>query len=342
LIDVDLEINDDIGLDMQADLERLLQECRANLPKFDESMIRKAFQWCINVHKNQIRKSGDPYYTHPLSVAMIVAREMPLDDVSIVAALLHETTRHSNKYSLKDMSSEFGPTVAEIVGAVQKIHHVENHNIEELDNYRRLLLSLFKDVRIILIKLADRLHNMRTIQYLEKDIQEKMAAETLEIYSPFAHRFGLGNIKWELEDQAFKVLHYDTYKYIRKAVQLSRKEREDYLNEFINPIRRKLKDDAFFMTQKVEFEIKGRAKHLYSIYNKTILRNKPVEDLYDLYAIRVIIDTDNHHLCYIVLSIISDLYETMPGTYKNYIATPKQNGYQSIHIAFFGKDNKPV
>lgn len=342
MIDVDLDKYDNLGLDLKADLEKLLQECRRNLPKFDEKMIRKAFQWCANVHKNQRRKSGEPYYTHPLNVAMIIAKEMPLDDISIAAALLHEVTRHSNKYSIKDMHSEFGPTVAEIVDAVQKIHHVENHNIEELDNYRRLLLSLFKDVRIILIKLADRLHNMRTLQYLDKTKQEKMAVETLEIYSPFAHRFGLGNIKWELEDQAFKVLHYDTYKNIRQAVQLSRKEREDYLNEFINPIREKLNADEFFKFQKVDFDIKGRAKHLYSIYNKTILRNKPVEDLYDLFAIRVIIDTDNHHLCYVVLSIISDIYETMPGTYKNYIANPKQNGYQSIHIAFFGKDNKPV
>jgi RelA/SpoT family (p)ppGpp synthetase len=273
---------------------------------------------------------------------MIVATEMPLDDISVISALLHEITRHSNRYSLKNIATEFGQTVAEIVGTVQKIHHVENHNIYELDNYRRLLLSLFKDVRIILLKLADRLHNMRTLQYLDKEKQKKVATETLEIYAPFAHRFGLANIKWELEDQAFKVVHYDTYKKIRQAVQLSRKDREDYLRDFIKPIKERLNNDEFFKTQNIKYEITGRVKHLYSIYNKTILRNKPVEELYDLFAIRVILDTDNHHLCYIVLSIISDIYETMPATYKNYIASPKRNGYQSIHIAFFGKDKKPV
>lgn len=342
MFDVDLEKKENLGLDVQADLERLIQACRANLHSFDEQMIRKAFQWCESAHKNQRRKSGDPYYTHPLGVAMIVATEMPLDDISVTSALLHEITRHSNRYSLKDIATEFGPTVAEIVSAVQKIHHVENHNIDELDNYRRLLLSLFKDVRIILLKLADRLHNMRTLQYLDKEKQKKLATETLEIYAPFAHRFGLANIKWELEDQAFKVVHYDTYKKIREVVQLSRKDREDYLRDFIKPIKEKLNEDEFFKAQNIKYEITGRVKHLYSIYNKTILRNKPVEELYDLFAIRVILDTDNHHLCYIVLSIISDLYETMPGTYKNYIASPKKNGYQSIHIAFFGKDKKPV
>ncbi len=342
MFDVDLEKTNNLGLDTKADLEQLLIACRENLRSFDEQMIRKAFLWCVTAHKNQRRKSGDPYYTHPLNVAMIIAREMPLDSISVTSALLHEITRHSNRYNLKDIRTEFGPTVAEIVGAVQKIHHVENHNINELDNYRRLLLSLFKDVRIILIKLADRLHNMRTIVYLDKEKQKKIATETLEIYAPFAHRFGLASIKWELEDQAFKVLHFETYKHIRKVVQLSRKDREEYLRDFILPIKKRLDEDEFFKAQNVKYEIKGRVKHLYSIYNKSKLRNKPVEELYDLFGIRVILDTDNHHLCYVVLSIISDIYETMPGTYKNYIAHPKKNGYQSLHIAFFGKDKKPV
>ena len=342
MIDVDLEITEQMGLDQKADLDNLIKACKANLQSFNEAKIRKAFQWCIDVHSNQKRKSGDPYYTHPLGVAMIIANEMPLDEISVISALIHEIIRHSNKYSLKDIESEFGPTVSEIVDTVQKIHHVENHNIDKLDNYRRLLLSLFKDVRIILIKLADRLHNMRTVQYIDKDKQIRLAQETLEIYSPFAHRFGLANIKWELEDQSFKVLHYDIYKQIRETVQLSRKERELYLQEFIKPIKKKLDNDKFFKELCSNYEIKYRVKHIYSIYNKSIYRQKPVEELYDLFAIRIILDTDNHHLCYVVMSIISDLYETMPGTYKNYIASPKKNGYQSIHIAFFGADKKPV
>lgn len=342
MFDEDLDIRLLLGNDQKADLENLLQKCRANLPKVNEEQISKAFDWCLTAHKNQVRKSGEPYYTHPLNVALIIASEMPLDDVSVVSALLHEVTRHSGRYSINDIRAEFGPTVSDLVDSIQKIHHVENYNIDELDNYRRLLLSLFKDVRIILIKLADRLHNMRTIHYLEKTVQKKMARETLEIYAPFAHRFGLGNIKWELEDQAFKVLNYETYKSIRETIQLSRKDREKYLNEFIKPIRKKLASEQFFANFNIDFDIKGRAKHIYSIYNKTILRDKPVEELYDIFAIRIILDTENHHMCYVVLSMISDIYETMPGTYKNYISSPKKNGYQSIHIAFFGKDKKPV
>jgi len=342
VFDADLEVTQTLGKDQQTDLEQLILACRKNLKSFDEQMIRKAFQWCVTAHENQQRKSGNPYYTHPLSMAMIITEEVPLDDISITSALLHEITRRSNKYSIKDIEKEFGPTVAEIVKTVQRIHHVENYNIEEFENYRRLLLSLFKDVRIILIKLADRLHNIRTAQYLSKENQRKLAQETLEIYAPFAHRFGLANIKGELEDQAFKILNYDTYKKIREIVQLSRKDREEYLRKFIKPIKDALDNDPFFKSQNVQYEIRGRVKHLYSIYNKSILRNKPVEELYDLFAIRVILDTDNHHLCYIVLSIISDIYETMPGTYKNYIAHPKKNGYQSLHIAFFGEDKKPV
>lgn len=342
MFDEDLDIRLLLGNDQKADLENLLQKCRANLPKVNEKQIVKAFDWCVSAHKNQVRKSGEPYYTHPLNVALIIASEMPLDDVSVISALLHEVTRHTGRYSINDIRAEFGPTVSDLVDSIQKIHHVENYNINEMDNYRRLLLSLFKDVRIILIKLADRLHNMRTIHYLEKRIQQKMARETLEIYAPFANRFGLGNIKWELEDQAFKVLNYETYKTIRETIQLSRKEREKYLSEFIKPIRHKLSTDPFFASFNIDFDIKGRAKHIYSIYNKTILRDKPVEELYDIFAIRIILDTDNHHMCYVVLSIISDIYETMPGTYKNYISNPKKNGYQSIHIALFGKDKKPV
>jgi guanosine-3',5'-bis(diphosphate) 3'-pyrophosphohydrolase len=332
-----------LGQNLTADLENLLLNCRKNFQgSFDEDMVRKAFLWCTNTHKNQVRKSGDPYYTHPLNVAQIIAMEMPLDDISIAAALLHEITRHGGPYTLRDLHSEFGQTVAEIVEGVQKIHHVETYNIEELDNYRRLLLSLFKDVRIILIKLADRLHNMRTLDYLDPERQRKMSNETLEIYSPFAHRFGLGNIKWELEDLAFKHLNYDAYKRIREAIQLTRKEREEYLNKFILPVKEKLNNDPMIIALKTSYEIKGRPKHIYSIYNKTIIREKPLEELYDLFAVRIILDTDYDHLCFLVFGIISELYQMVPGTFKNYISSPKKNGYQSIHSAFFGSDGKPV
>lgn len=324
------------------ELESLLIDCRRSIPNLNESLIRKAFLWCINTHKNQIRKSGEDYYQHPLSVAKIIANEMPIDEISVVSALLHELPRHNQPYSLSDVKKDFGNTIADIIEGIQKIHHVETRNLENLENYRRLLLALFKDVRIILIKLADRLHNMRTLDYLDIEIQKKIAEETMEIYAPFAHRFGLGNIKWELEDLSFKHLNHDCYNQIREEIQLTRKEREDYLQEFILPIKNAIDNDPLIKSHDVTYEIKGRPKHIYSIYNKTILRDKPISELYDLFAVRIILDSDYQNFCFVVFGLISELYAQVPNTFKNYISYSKKNGYQSLHAAFFGKDKRPV
>jgi len=325
-----------------SDLALLLEVCGQNIPNYHEDKIRKAFFWCVNSHRNQNRKNGETYYSHPFNVAMIIAKEIPLDETSVISALLHELTRHSGPYTLKDLRTEFGPTVAEIVEGIQKIHHVENHNIEDLENYRRLLLALFKDVRIILIKLADRLHNLRTLEYIDPVIQKKLAAETLEIYAPFAHRFGLGKIKGELEDLCFRCMNPEKYDEIKKTLQFSKEERQEYINKFIIPIKESLAKDPIIQINKVKSEIKGRAKHIYSIFNKTIERDKPIDELYDLYAIRIILDTDYNNFCFLVLGIISEIYAQVPDTFKNYISYPKKNGYQSIHVAFFGNDDRPV
>ncbi|MEJ5245423.1 MAG: RelA/SpoT family protein [Bacteroidota bacterium] len=340
-------ITDDyrLGENPQNDLTLLLNECKLHLPKFDENRIKKAFEMCYNAHLNKLRKSGEPFYTHPLEVARIVMREIPLDEDAVVAALLHNVVDEGELYSYDDIRHEFGVEVAQIVDGVSKIKYVESQHINsevQAENYRRLLLALFKDVRIILIKLADRLHNMRTLESLNKESQERASRETLEIYAPFANRFGLRNIKWELEDLAFKYLHPDKYEAIRKALQLTRKEREEYIVKFIEPIEKALSKDELLKKLKIKYEITGRAKHIYSIYNKTILRQKSIDELYDLFAVRVILDTDDRNMCFYVYGIVAGIYPPVPETFKDYISAPKKNGYQSIHSAVVGPSNKPV
>lgn len=330
-----------IGTDPKDDLELLLEECKRALKNVDEALIRKAFDWCLRAHKNQIRKSGDPYYTHPLAVARIVVKDIPLDDIAVASALLHDVV-DEGQFSIRDIRSEFGNTIADIVEGISQIQQIEGYAVEQMENYRKILLSWFKDVRIILIKFAERLHNMRTIEYLTEERQRRIAKETLDIYAPFCNRFGLGNIKWELEDLAFKVLDRKTYNEISHKIHLTRRQREEYIQNFVKPIGEQLDNDQTLRKKKIKYEISGRAKHIYSIYNKTIIRQKPMEELYDLFAIRIILDTDDNSHCFLVLGLITEMYKSVPDTFKDYISNPKKNGYQSIHIAVLGPDNKPV
>ncbi len=333
------------GENGEADLLVLLSECKKMLPKYDEKKIRKAFEVCYNAHLNKLRKSGEPFYTHPLEVARIVVNEIPLDDVSAIAALLHNVVDESENYTLNDIRHEFGEDVAKIVDGTSKIKYIESQHISidaQIESYRKLLLALFKDVRIILVKLADRLHNMRTLEGLSPESQERASRETLEIYAPFANRFGLRNIKWELEDIAFKYLHNSEYNAIKEALQLSREEREEYIKRFIAPISEAIEKDELLKKLKVKFEVKGRAKHIYSIYNKTILRQKSIDELYDLFAVRVVLDTDDPNICFYTYGIIAGIYPPVPETFKDYISSPKKNGYKSIHTALIGPNDKPV
>ncbi len=324
------------GLNSDADLQLLLNESKQNLAQCDEAMIAKAFRLCVDAHKNDLRASGEPYYTHPLEVARIVIKEIPLDDISVAAALLHDVVEDTS-YSLDDIRAEFGSTVAEIVDGVTKISGIfKSAEMKQAENYRKLLLSLVKDVRVILIKFADRLHNMRTLAYLSEERRRRMATETLEIYAPFAHRFGMANIKWELEDLAFRALHPEEYEEVRNAVSLTRELREEYIEKFIEPIRKRLATEDF------KVEISGRPKHMYSIYNKILRQHKSVEQLYDLLAVRIIVESNENKDCFTTYGIVADIYEPIPERFKNFISRPKKNSYQSLHTTVIGPEGRRV
>src|SRR3972149_5286613 len=243
-------------------LDDLLNVCRLNLPSVNEVLITKALEFSIEAHKNDLRASGEPYFTHPYEVALIVAKEFPLDDVTIISTLLHDVVEDT-EFNLDLLAKEFGKEVAEIVDGVTKIGGIfKGQEITQAENYRKLLLSMVKDVRVILVKFADRLHNMRTLEFVSAEKQRRIAQETLEIYAPFANRFGLGRVKWELEDLSIKYLNKEAYEEIAKKIKSKRREREGYIKKFSEPIEHKLKE------YNLKYEINGRAKHLYSIYRK--------------------------------------------------------------------------
>ncbi len=317
-------------------LDDLLQTCHQHLPNVNDSLVIKAFEFALEAHKNDLRASGEPYFSHPFEVAMIVAREIPLDDITVVSALLHDVIEDT-EFNLDLMIKEFGKEVTEIVDGVTKIGGIfKGQEITQAENYRKLLLSMVKDVRVILVKFADRLHNMRTLEFVNQDKQRRIAQETIDIYAPFANRFGLGQVKWELEDLSFKYIDRNAYEDIAKKIKSKRKERETYINKFSDPIIKSL--DQY----NLKYEINGRPKHLYSIYKKMIKRNKPFEEIYDLFAIRIILDTNNTNDCYTTLGIVNQMYLPVPDRFKDYISIPKTNSYQSIHTTVIGPDGRLV
>lgn len=324
------------GIKQQKMLEELLTVCKEHLPVVNESLIAKAFQLSYESHKNDFRASGEPYFNHPYEVALIVAKEIPLDDVSVIAALLHDVVEDT-EIGLQFLSKEFGKEVADIVDGVTKIGGVfKGQDISQAENYRKLLLSMVKDVRVILVKFADRLHNIRTLEFVNPQKQRRIAKETLEIYAPFAHRFGLGRVKWELEDQAFKYLNKEAYADLAKKVNEKRREREAYIAKFSKPIEEKLK------AHNLKFSIGGRAKHLYSIYRKMINQQKSFEEIYDLFAVRIILENEDPNECYYVLGIINQHYKPIQDRFKDFISIPKKNNYQSIHNTVIGPDGRLV
>jgi RelA/SpoT family (p)ppGpp synthetase len=283
-----------------------------------------------------MRAAGDPFFNHPFEVAMIVAKEIPLDDVSVAAALLHDVAEDT-EFTIKDIRHEFGDAIADIVDGATKISDIFlSHEVTETENYRKMLLSMVNDIRVMLLKFADRLHNMRTLEYLPKEKQIRLAKETLDIYAPFAHRFGLAKIKWELEDLSFKYLYPSEYEELASTLKAKRKERENYIKKFIAPVEKRLKEEG------MKFEIGGRPKHLYSIYHKMKVRGKPLEEIYDLFAVRIILDTEKSNDCFTAYGIITSIYMPIPERFKNYISVPKKNGYQSIHATVLGPDGKMV
>ncbi len=328
-----MDISDSVHQKM---LQDLIKAAKENVINPNEKLIEKAFSLSYEAHKNDFRASGEPYFYHPYQVAVVVATEIPIDDISIAAALLHDVIEDT-EFKLDFIEKEFGKEVAEIVDGVTKIGGVfRGHEIGQAENYRKLLLSMVKDVRVILVKFADRLHNMRTLDYLSQYQQRKIAKETLEIYAPFTHRFGLGRVKWELEDLAFKYLNKDAYDEIARKINAKRREREAYIAKFIKPVTESLGE------YKLDFEIVGRAKHLYSIYKKMIQQNKPFEEIYDLLAVRIVLNSKSANDCYLALGIINQVYKPIPDRFKDYISIPKKNNYQSIHNTVIGPEGKLV
>jgi guanosine-3',5'-bis(diphosphate) 3'-pyrophosphohydrolase len=317
-------------------LDSLLKDCEENLPKVDNELIRKSFQLSYESHKNDFRASGEPYFHHPYQVAKILAKEVPLDDISIASALLHDVVEDTG-ISLKFLRQEFGEEVADIVDGVTKISGVfKGQDITQAENYRKMLLSMVKDVRVMLVKFADRIHNMRTLEYVKPEKQRRIAKETLEIYAPFANRFGLGRVKWELEDLAFKALNKEAYNEIARKINIKRDEREEYINKFKEPIIKKLQEHG------LKFQIGGRPKHLYSIYRKMIKLNSSFEEIYDLLAVRIILESNDDNECFYVLGVINQMYKPISEKFKDYISIPKKNNYQSIHNTVIGPAGKIV
>ncbi|HTP80307.1 MAG TPA: bifunctional (p)ppGpp synthetase/guanosine-3',5'-bis(diphosphate) 3'-pyrophosphohydrolase [Bacteroidota bacterium] len=317
-------------------LDDLLAVCRKNLHSVDEDLITRAFSMSLEAHKHDLRASGEPYFLHPYEVAMVVANEIPLDDISVASALLHDVVEDT-RFELKDIRAEFGETIADIVDGATKITDIfESHEVTQAESYRKLLLSMVNDIRVMLLKFADRLHNMRTLEYLPPEKRVRLARETLEIYAPFAHRFGLARIKWELEDLSFKHIHRAEYDQISRQLKSRRREREHYINKFVLPITKRLSEEG------LKYEIEGRPKHIYSIYNKMVKRSKPLDEIYDLFAVRIILDTTDNNDCFMVYGIVSELYKPIPERFKDYISVPKKNGYQSIHTTVVGPDGRMV
>lgn len=321
----------------QRDLDQLLEVCHEHLESVDDDLITRAFILCYLSHEGVKRASGEPYYYHPLAVAKIVASEINIDDVSVAAALLHDTVEDTN-VTLANIEKQFGETVAHLIDGVTKISGVfKSRDTKQAETFMKLLLSMAEDIRVVLIKFADRLHNMRTIQHLPREKQLQIATETTELYAPLAHRFGLFNIKSEFEDLCFKVIDPNSYKFIARKLREKKDSREQFIEEFMQPIRDELDDQGF------KFEIKGRPKHINSIFRKMQRQQKPFEEIYDLFAIRIILEEPHtKEDCWRVYSIITDWYTPIPKRFRDFISVPKANGYQSLHTTVITKKGRKV
>ena len=312
----------------------MMQAVQRYAPSADLEEIQKAYEYADRKHKDQLRKSGEPYIIHPLAVAEIVA-EIGLDTDAIVAALLHDCLEDTDA-SFDEISHMFGQTVAELVEGVTKLTRVQYSTTEEqqMENLRKMFMAMSKDIRVILIKIADRLHNTRTLQYQTPAKQISKSMETMEIYAPLAHRLGMQKIKWELEDVSLQYLDPEGYQQIIDYLH----ENEASAQNFMNAIQSKITDRL--ASVGIHGSIYGRVKHTYSIYRKMRAQNKTIDELYDLYAFRVIVD--NIADCYNVLGHIHDLFNPIPGRFKDYISTPKPNMYQSLHTTVIGPTARPL
>jgi len=313
-------------------LEPVLQAVRTNHPKADLSVIEQAYVVAEHAHRGQLRKSGDPYITHPVAVATILA-ELGMTPSTIVAALLHDTVEDT-EYSLDQLRSDFGPEVAMLVDGVTKLDKVTYGDAAQSETVRKMVVAMSRDIRVLVIKLADRLHNARTWKFVSAASAEKKARETLEIYAPLAHRLGMNTIKWELEDLSFATLYPKVYDEIVHLVAERAPAREEYLATVRDQV------GADLRTAKIKATVTGRPKHYYSIYQKMIVRGRDFTDIYDLVGVRVLVDTVRD--CYAALGALHARWNPVPGRFKDYIAMPKFNLYQSLHTTVIGPGGKPV
>ncbi|GKS10359.1 RelA/SpoT family protein [Paenibacillus chitinolyticus] len=315
-------------------IEQLLEKAAQYFKETELNRIKEAYEFAEQAHHGQVRKSGEPYILHPLAVADILV-DMQMDVTSIIAALLHDVVEDTT-VSLEAVQDKFGRTCAMLVDGLTKLERIKFKTKEEQqnENYRKMFVAMAQDIRVILIKLADRLHNMRTLKYQSEESQRRIADETLEIFCPIAHRLGISAIKWEMEDIALRYLNPQQYYRIVNLMQKKRTEREKYIEDVIRNIQDKLREMG------IEGDISGRPKHIYSIHKKMSSRNKQFNEIYDLMALRVIVD--NIKDCYAALGIIHTLWKPMPGRFKDYIAMPKPNMYQSLHTTVIGPKGEPL
>ena len=315
-------------------LSMLLIEVSSCNDQVDFELLNRTYYFAKEHHKGQIRKSGEPFLAHCVEVARLLA-QLGLDHTTVAAGLLHDVIEDTPA-TYEEVAEQFGDKIAELIAGVTKIDQItyESHEARQAETYRKMLLSTVKDIRVMLIKLADRLHNMRTLQYLSLESRKRIARETLEVYAPLAHRFGLARIRWQLEDQSLKFLEPKVYQELRESVAMTRREREDYIKEFKVPIEECLHANG------IKAEFTSRAKNFYSIYNKMKARDKPFEEIYDLLAVRLITGTVRE--CYQIFGWVHHIYTPIPGRFKDYISMPKSNMYQSLHTSVIGPKGQYV
>ena len=314
-------------------IKDILQELKKHNKKTDTKLVMKSYNYAVSHHGDQKRKSGEPYIIHPVQVAYILST-LGLDDATICAALMHDLAEDTD-VTIDDIAREFSHEIAELVNGVTKLGKINYVSAEEqqVENYRKMFLAMGKDIRVILIKLSDRLHNMRTLKFLSRDRQIANAKETLELYAPLANRLGVYSLKWELEDLSFKYLYPEDYREIVEGINKKREERLKFIDAITDEIRLQLKKEH------IVAEITGRAKHLYSIYRKMQRDGKTLDQIYDLFALRILVNSVKD--CYAALGVVHELYTPMPGRFKDYIAVPKPNMYQSLHTTLIGPNGTP-
>lgn len=315
-------------------IEKIISVEKKTYKKLDVKLIMKAYELAESKHRDQKRRSGEPYIIHPLQVAYTLA-QIGLDDKTICAALLHDIIEDTDVTDA-DLRKNFDDEIANMVAGVTKLGTIQQFTTleeQQVEDYRKMFLAMGKDIRVIIIKLADRLHNMKTLKYLKRDRQIANAKETMELYAPLANRLGLYSMKWELEDLSFKYLYPEDYLELVEAIAEKRNERLEFIEKIMDKIRLELK------VQRIDTEVTGRAKHLYSIYRKMKRDNKTLDQIYDLFALRILVNSVKD--CYTALGVVHELYNPMPGRFKDYISVPKSNMYQSIHTTLLGEKGVP-